>query len=46
MVQGYFVVGVGSYEVVWDASSYPSGVYFYKLITDDFINTRKMVLFK
>jgi hypothetical protein len=36
----------GSYEVEWDASNYPSGVYFYKLITDKFTETRKMVLIK
>ncbi len=36
----------GTYEVEWDGSNYPSGVYFYKLITDDFINTKKMVLIK
>jgi hypothetical protein len=36
----------GSYEVTWDASNYPSGVYFYKLITDEFVETRKMVLIK
>ena len=36
----------GSYEVEWDGSNYPSGVYFYKLITDSFSETRKMVLVK
>jgi len=36
----------GSYEVSWDASSFPGGVYFYKLITADFVETRKMVLIK
>lgn len=36
----------GTYEVVWDASNYASGLYFYKLITDEFIETRKMVLIK
>ena len=37
---------LGSYEVIWDASSYLSGVYFYKLITDDFVDVKKMVLLK
>jgi hypothetical protein len=36
----------GTYEVKWDGTNYPSGVYFYKLITSDFIQTRKMVLIK
>jgi choice-of-anchor B domain-containing protein len=36
----------GSYEVEWDASNYPSGVYFYKLITESFAETRKMALAK
>lgn len=36
----------GSYEAEWDASKYASGVYFYKLITGDFIETKKMVIVK
>ena len=36
----------GTYEVTWDASNYPSGVYFYKLSSSDFSLTRKMVLIK
>jgi hypothetical protein len=36
----------GSYEVEWDGTNYPSGVYFYKLITDNVILTKKMVLVK
>ncbi len=44
----------GTYEVEWDASNFPSGVYFYKLLTTDasaplsikFTETRKMVLVK
>ena len=36
----------GTYEVDWDASNYPSGVYFYKLIADDYTATKKMVLIK
>ena len=36
----------GRYKVQWDASQYPSGVYFYKLITKDFSETKKMVLIK
>ena len=36
----------GTYEAEWDASNYPSGVYFYKLTTQDFSKTKKMVLIK
>ena len=36
----------GEYEVIWDASQYPSGVYFYKLSVDDYSITKKLVLLK
>jgi len=36
----------GAYEVSWDGSRYASGVYFYRLYTDDFAETKKMVLIK
>lgn len=36
----------GSYEVEWDASNYSSGVYIYRLITENYSDTRKMVLIK
>ena len=44
----------GAYELNWDASNYPSGVYFYKLETlnpskgnqTTYISSRKMVLVK
>jgi hypothetical protein len=36
----------GTYEVEFDGTNYPSGVYFYNLITDAFTETRKMVLLK
>jgi photosystem II stability/assembly factor-like uncharacterized protein len=36
----------GSYKVDWDASNYPSGVYFYKLEAGDFTETKKMILLK
>ena len=36
----------GTYEITWDASNFPSGVYFYKLNAGDYSQTRKMVLVK
>ncbi len=36
----------GSYETSWDASAFPSGVYFYELNTGDFKERKKMVLIK
>lgn len=36
----------GYSEAVWDATSYSSGMYFYKLQTESFTNTKKMILIK
>jgi hypothetical protein len=36
----------GSYEATWDASRSSSGVYFYRLDTGNFIQTKKMVMIK
>ena len=36
----------GSYEVKWDASQYPSGIYFYNLQAGNFSETKKMTLIK
>lgn len=36
----------GIYEVIWDASDYPSGVYFYTLSVGEFTKTRKMIVLK
>jgi len=36
----------GYYEVVWDASDLPSGVYFYKLHVGSYVDTKKMILLK
>ncbi len=36
----------GSYSVDWDASEFPSGVYFYRLITPGYTTTKKMILIK
>jgi photosystem II stability/assembly factor-like uncharacterized protein len=36
----------GSYSVDFNAASLPSGIYFYKLVTENFSETRKMILIK
>ena len=36
----------GKYDIVWNAESYPSGVYFYKLDTGTFVETKKMILLR
>jgi hypothetical protein len=36
----------GTYEVTFDGSNFASGIYFYRLTTDDFIDTKKLVLMK
>jgi hypothetical protein len=36
----------GEHFVIWDAGSLPSGIYFYRLETDDLIETRKLILLK
>ena len=46
-------LNAGRYETNWDGSSYPSGVYFYriaihsdKMVTDDFASIKKMILLR
>jgi photosystem II stability/assembly factor-like uncharacterized protein len=39
-------LNAGTYEATFNALQYPSGVYFYRLITDGFIETKKMLLIK
>ncbi|MBN1633034.1 MAG: T9SS type A sorting domain-containing protein [Ignavibacteria bacterium] len=36
----------GNYLTEWNASEYPSGVYFYRLETSDFTDTKRMILVK
>jgi photosystem II stability/assembly factor-like uncharacterized protein len=39
-------LNAGTFEVTWDASNYSSGVYFYKLVTEGYNDTKKMLLVK
>jgi hypothetical protein len=39
-------LSAGTYEVKFDGSMLYSGVYFYKLMTDGFMETKKMSLIK
>jgi hypothetical protein len=39
-------VNPGTYEVEWNATNYPNGVYLYKLTAGDYTQTKKMVLAK
>jgi len=36
----------GTYEATFDGSALTSGVYFYKLVTNGFTETKKMILIK
>ena len=36
----------GEHEFTWNADRYPSGIYFYKLASDNYSRTRKMILLK
>jgi len=36
----------GRYEVDWNAHGNPSGIYFYKITTEEFTNVKKMILLK
>lgn len=39
-------LNAGMYSVDWNAASYPSGVYFYQIISGNYSETKKMVLIK
>jgi hypothetical protein len=39
-------LSAGSYRIVWDASSNPSGAYFIRFSAGDFTETKKIVLIK
>jgi PKD repeat protein len=36
----------GSYQINWNASDYSSGIYFYRMETPDYRETRRMILLK
>jgi hypothetical protein len=36
----------GSHNIQWDASNFPSGVYFYKITAGNFTDVKKMILIK
>jgi hypothetical protein len=36
----------GAYTVKWNAQDYPSGVYFYRLSTNGFVETKKLLLLR
>ena len=40
------ILHAGKHEITFDASSLPSGVYFYRIRSGNFIKTKKMVLLK
>jgi hypothetical protein len=37
---------LGNYEVIFDATKLSSGVYFYRLQSGDFVQTRKLLLLR
>jgi plastocyanin len=39
-------LSAGKYSYKWNAASFTSGVYFYRLETDSFIETKKLILLK
>ena len=39
-------VEAGFYSATWNASSFPSGVYFYQLRTEKFVETKKLMLLR
>ncbi len=42
LTDGYY--SPGKYNTTFNAEELPSGIYFYRLITEDFIQTKKMML--
>lgn len=40
------VLGPGMHKVIWDAGEYPSGVYFYQIVSGQYFGTKKLLLLK
>lgn len=36
----------GTYELTWNAENLPSGIFFYQLRTNSFIENKKMILLR
>jgi hypothetical protein len=36
----------GTYDIIWNADGFKSGVYFYQLSSNEYIETKKMILLK
>jgi len=36
----------GNYDVNWNSKDMASGIYFYRIETNDFVETKKMLLLK
>jgi photosystem II stability/assembly factor-like uncharacterized protein len=39
-------LSAGTYEYTWNASKYNSGIYFVRIVSDKYVETKKMVLLK
>ncbi|MBK8980746.1 MAG: T9SS type A sorting domain-containing protein [Ignavibacteria bacterium] len=39
-------LSAGSYKILWNGNNYPSGIYFYSLITKNYTSVRKLMLVK
>lgn len=42
----YEVKPLGNFEVIFDATNLPSGIYFYRLQADNYEKTKKMIILK
>ncbi|HAX47767.1 MAG TPA: T9SS type A sorting domain-containing protein [Ignavibacteria bacterium] len=40
------ITPAGYHRLIWNASEFPSGIYYYQMLTDKFTITKKMVLIK